>query len=235
MRQLFVSSIALVSASFVLDTAQAQSAKENAWQGLYGQVGLIGYESYIPSSSTGTTTVGSTVLPTTFSGNNANGLAGNISAGYNFAINDRYLIGVAATLYPGHSPSASTSASNAGGTSTGSYNVANVFSFYITPGYAIDQDKMVYAKVGYTGATMNSSASGNRAGNFDEISTYMSGVVLGLGYKQMITESIFAFGEFNYAIDSPKTINLTTNDGLQVSSTAKAVGYDFILGVGYRF
>jgi len=209
--------------------------KTNAWEGAYGQIGFLGYESYMPQSSSGTTTIGNVVLPTTSSANNANGYTGNISIGYNFALDDKYVLGLGASLYPGKSTSASTTVSNAVGTVNGSYNVSTVFSIFLSPGYAIDENRMIYGKVGYTGATFNTSASGNVAGNFDQQSLYVNGVVFGLGYKQIITGSIYVFGEVNYAIDTARPASVVTNDGFVVNSTVKANGYDVILGVGYRF
>jgi outer membrane immunogenic protein len=226
---------ALVVAAISCGTSIAQTNK-NAWEGVYGQLGLVGYESYIPVAANGTTTTPSGhVLPTFTTANHSNGPAANIATGYNFAINQTYLIGIGAALYPGHSRSASTTATNAGGVVSGTYNVSNVFSIFLTPSYAIDQEKLAYVKIGYTGATVNSSASGNAAGNFPEQKTQMSGMVYGLGYKQIISGSIYGFAEANYAIDKAKQVAVTTDDGLVVNSTAKASGYDVLFGIGYRF
>jgi hypothetical protein len=208
----------------------------NAWEGFYGQVGFVGYESYIPVAATGTTTVPNVaVLPTTSTANHSNGPAGNITLGYNFTSNSAYILGVGASLYPGTSRSASTSATNAGGTTVGSYDVANVFSVYLTPSYALDSGRLVYSKLGYTGAFMRASASGNAAGNFPRQSTYMDGVVMGVGYKQIFSGSFYAFGEGNFAANRSRHVTVITSDSLVVNSTAKANGYDIIFGVGYRY
>jgi hypothetical protein len=232
--QKFLVPITLLMATLFSTHAMAQS-KMNPWEGAFGQVGLIGYESYIPATASGTTTVGAITLPTTTTANNANGLAGNISIGYNFGINSSYVLGIGATIYPGNSSSASTMATNAAGSVNGVYNVANVFSIFISPGYAIDEDRLIYGKVGYTGATIHTSASDNPAGNFPQQSTYVNGVVFGVGYKQIVWDAVYLFGEANYAMDRSRSVSLTTNDGFLVNSTAKATGFDFIFGVGYRF
>jgi hypothetical protein len=226
--------IAAFLSSFICSYTQAQT-KENAWQGAYAQLGLLGYASYIPGSSSGTTTIGRLTLPTTTSGNNVNGYVGNISAGYNFPINLSFTLGIGATLFPGKSKSASASSTNAAGTVNGEYHLSNLYSIYLIPGYVIDGEKLLYGKIGYASATINSSASGNLVGNFSQVSTNMNGVVFGLGYKQIVTDSIYIFAEGNYAINNDKAVSLVTNDGLKVNSTAKATGFDLILGVGYRF
>lgn len=88
-------------------SAFAQS-KTNAWEGAYGQIG-IGYEIYSPSSATGTVNAYGMSFPNTSSGQNADGLTGKFSLGYNFGINSSYVLGLEASMYPGHSQSASTS------------------------------------------------------------------------------------------------------------------------------
>ena len=225
-------------AAFVIcmfcSTAHAQT-KDNAWQGAYAQLGLLGYASYIPGTASGTTTIGNLNLPTTFSGNNANGYAGNISAGYMFPINGSFLLGIGATLFPGNSPTASTSGKNIVGTVNGEYYLSNLYSIYLLPAYAIDTEKLLYGKIGYAAATIHSSASGNRVGNFSQVSTNMNGVVFGLGYKQIVMGSVYLFAEANYAINNDKAVSTVTDDGFIVNSTAKATGFDVMFGVGYRF
>lgn len=215
--------------------ARAESA-DTPWSGLYGQLGAIGYGSYMPKSSTGTTTVPAYgTIPTTFNSKRINGYIGNISAGYFFDIHQDYLLGVGATLYPGKSKSATTTASTVLGSTHGTYNIADIYSIYLTPGYAPSKQQLIYGKVGYTEATVHSSADGNTHGNFPEQTGHMKGIVYGFGYKQIITDSIYLFSEVNYAVDKPKQVSITTPEGYLIHSTAKASGYDLILGVGYHF
>ena len=211
-------------------------ASSNSWIGAYGQVGLIGYESYIPKAANGTTTTTSGVsFPNTATANHANGPAANVGIGYNFAVSESYLLGVGATLYPGHSRSASstlvTTVGNSSIVKTGTYDVSNVFSFTLIPSYAIDQARLVYAKIGYAGSTLNA----NSAGNYPQQSTKVNGMVYGLGYKQFVSGSIYVFGEGNYAVNRAKSVSVLTDSGSIVRSTVDATGYDLILGVGYHF
>lgn len=223
----------ITTAIAILLSAHANAqTKSNSWEGAYGQIGIIGYESYIPKSSDGTTLYHGIPLPNTATANHANGPAANISIGYNFDLGNQYLLGIGAALYPGHSRSASsTLITNGSIIKTGTYDVSNVFSFSIMPGYAIDNNRLIYAKVGYAGSTINA----NSPGNYPQQSNRVNGTVYGLGYKQSITESIYVFGEGNYAVNRPKPVTVLTDSGSTVTSTADATGYDFILGIGYRF
>lgn len=217
----------LSSVSAIADT------KSNPWEGAYGQIGLIGYESYIPKGANGTTTTPSgATYPNTSTANHANGPAANIGIGYNFNLGNNYLLGLGAALYPGHSRSASsTLVTNGTIVKTGTYDVSNIFSFTLIPGYAIDEKRLLYAKVGYAGSTINA----NSPGNYPQQSNRVNGTVYGIGYKQFITESIYAFGEGNYAVNRAKAVTVLTDSGSTVKSTADATGYDLVFGVGYHF
>jgi outer membrane immunogenic protein len=225
-------------ALLTLSLMNARAESENSpWVGAYGQLGAIGYGSYMPKQSTGTTTALGQTVQTTFISKRINGYIGNISAGYYFDLNQPYLLGIGATLYPGKSKSADTAALAPGlPTSHGTYDIADIYSIYLTPGYALNKHQFIYGKVGYTEATVHSSAQGNLlGGNYPEQTSHMNGIVYGFGYKQIISDSIYLFGEFNYAVDKPKQVSITTPDSFVINSTAKASGYDFVFGVGYRF
>jgi hypothetical protein len=208
----------------------------NPWVGAYGQVGLIGYESYIPKSISGTTSIGNYTFPNAATANHANGPAANIGIGYNFGFSENYILGIGAALYPGHSRSVGTTlvTNLPGGVTSvkyGTYDVSNIFSFSLLPGYVINKSHLVYAKVGYAGSTLNA----NSPGNYPQQSTRVNGTVYGIGYKQLITESIYFFGEGNYAVNRAKAVTVVTDSGAIVKSTADATGYDFVFGIGYNF
>ncbi|MBU3641736.1 hypothetical protein [Polynucleobacter sp. Fuers-14] len=119
--------VALVMIALAPALGMAQGSK-NIWEGVYGQVGLIGYAGLIPVATNGTTTTPMGTSFSTFStANHSNGFAANIGAGYNFAINERYLLGVGAAFYPGSSRSSSTTSTNALSTTNDTYSAANVF------------------------------------------------------------------------------------------------------------
>lgn len=243
MKKLKISLLLATVAGFTATGAMAQS-KANAWEGAYGQVG-VGYGNFAPSISNGTATIPTgraAPFPATLSGttsatnvNNINtGLVG-LAAGYNFGINQSYVLGIGATYYPGASSSATGTLNtlyggNVVGSTTATYNIKNLYNVFLSPGYVIDKDRMAYLKVGYTGATIGLS-SPIIAYN----TTNLSGLNLGLGYKQMINAQWYGFGEFNYASYGSQTASARTTTGTSVSSSIKGTGTDILVGVGYRF
>lgn len=260
MKTVNISALVLAMAGVFATSANAQSAKANAWEGAYGQV-AVGYGMFTPSVGTGSASAptGSsavaagypataTVSTSAASINNVNTGTANFALGYNFGINKDYVIGLGVAYYPGASsgatgvlatgattlsssrgyPSIPVPADNNAGTLT--YNVKNLYSITINPGYVIDKDRLVYAKVGYTGATIGLS-SADIAYN----TVNLTGYTLGLGYKQMVTGSVYLMGEVNYASYGNKTASVTGSDGTSYNQPLKGTGLDFLVGVGYRF
>lgn len=249
MKTVKISALVLAMAGVFATSANAQSAKKNAWEGAYGQVG-VGFGIFTPSISNGTPTypapIPASASPTmsTSNINNVNTGLVNLAAGYNFGINETWLLGIAATYYPGASSSATgnltvgTTVSpysqipRLNQTQVATYNVKNLYSIVLTPGYAIDKDRLAYAKVGYTGATIGLSSP-----DVPYNTNNLSGISIGLGYKQIITGSIYAFGEVNYASYGNTTApTITGSSGTKYSGVGiKGTGTDVLVGVGYRF
>ena len=261
MKTVKISALALAMMGVFATSANAQSAKANAWEGAYGQVS-VGYGMFTPSVGTGTATgplpeplpaygYGSTATVSTSaaSANNVNTATAALAAGYNFGINSNYVVGVGVSYYPGASSGATgvlatgsttltssragvppyqVAANNNAGTL--SYNIKNLYSITINPGYVIDKDRLAYAKIGYTGATIGLSGAG-----IPYNSVNLTGYTLGLGYKQMITESLYMLGEVNYASYGSKTASATASDGTVLNQPVKGTGTDFLVGIGYRF
>lgn len=233
-----------VSATFFITCSATTSAatapnKTNPWEDFYGQFG-VGYASFMSSSQPGTTTLLTGPMAGKYANastaNNINGPAANISIGYNLGINQNFILGIGGTYFPGASSSANLSFTTPrlNSTTTGSYNVKNVYNIFLSPGYAIDKARLTYAKVGYTGATVSANApSGDNS--FPNTDVGIHGVSLGLGYKQMVTESIYLLGEMNYAIFNSTTTSVTTKSGAIVNTNIKGNGLDLIVGIGYRF
>jgi len=254
MNQLKMSALVLALTGIATGSAMAQSSKTNAWEGADVAVSA-GYGQFTPKIGSGTTStltvpvgggaytqIGGNVAATA---NNVNTGTANISAGYNWGITSEYLLGLRATVYTGASSSAtgSMAVTAAGGGSpypvpagtaiqsaNVQYNVKNLYSVVLTPGYAIDKDRLVYAKVGYTAATI-----GLNGPTLAYSTVGLSGYALGLGYKQMITGSLYMLGEFNYAGFSNKTATVTNTSGVNITAPFGGSGMDFLVGVGYRF
>lgn len=243
MKTVKISALALAMMGVFATSANAQSAKANAWEGFYGQVG-VGYGMFNPTVSNGTATIPAGVVSrsainATTTATNVNnigtGLA-NLAAGYNFGINSNYVLGLGVAYYPGASSSATSTVNIVAPTGANldsgqaRYNVKNLYSVTLNPGYVIDKDRLAYAKVGYSGATIGLSSSA-----IPYTTANLSGWTLGLGYKQMVTNSIYAFGEVNYASYGNKTASSTAYGIVPVTTTLKGTGTDILIGVGYRF
>jgi hypothetical protein len=248
--KVFIFAFTSIAASSVM----AQSTKTNPWEGADVSVSA-GYAQFTPkvgavttSALTFPTPAGNTTASSgtaTSQANNLNTGTANISAGYNWGINSDYVLGIRATYYP----SASSSASGSFAISTAAtaspipapagtylttsqiqYNIKNLYSIVLTPGYSLDKQRLIYAKVGYTGATI-----GVNGPTLAYSTVGLSGYSLGLGYKQMISESIYMLGEFNYAGYSNTSATLTNTSGVRLTGTFGGSGIDFLVGLGYRF
>ena len=243
MKQLKMTALAVALTGIASGTAFAQ-AKANAWEGAYGQIG-VGYGNFTPSISNGTASIPtgrSAPYPTSISGttsatnvNNINTGLVNLAVGYNFGINKDYVLGIGASYYPGASSSATGTLNTlyngaTVGTTTATYNVKNLYNVFLSPGYVIDKDRLAYLKVGYTGATIGLSSP-----VLPYTSTNLTGYNLGVGYKQMITDSLYVLGEVNYANYGSQNASATTTTGVAVSNSVKGTGMDILVGLGYRF
>ena len=127
------------------------------------------------------------------------------------------------------------------------YQIKNLWAITIQPGWALDKERLVYAKVGYTGTTLGASGSSNAstlgyggAGSSIPYQTVvLSGYALGLGYKQTFTNSLYWLVEANYGSFSTKTSTVNIGNNTVGSGTGTGTfggsGVDFLVGIGYRF
>lgn len=203
----------LVAALFSLTMTGVMA--QSAFEGPYGQIG-VGYETVTPNFSGGTI-VGRSY---TASGNNANSFAGTVGIGYNFSVTPSFLLGLGAEYSPLAGSKANYTITVPGIVSaTGQYNKKDSYNIFLSPGLVIDKDKLAYAKIGYTGATVNFDGDSN---------TNLTGYSLGIGYKQIISGGFYGFGEVNYA--SYSNVNISG-----VTGTFNANATNILVGVGYKF
>jgi hypothetical protein len=229
-------------------TAHAQSA----FEGFYGQI-ATGYESntienldnfYTYRLISGFTGSGSSKA----SSQNASGMPLVFGLGYNFKINNSWLIGLGvdySALSQVDTSPYSASNSNGGRTPNIQLTVQDRYNIFLSPAYVIDKDKLAYFKVGYSAQTVKSltPAHNTPTANVSAVNTSnnVNGYILGLGYKQMISGGFYGFAEVNYmkytkgdtnvgysSIDSNRTSFTTASD-------FGASTYTLLVGVGYRF
>jgi len=216
---------ALATAGFLCLGGTAAQAQSELWQGAWGQIG-VGAATFIPGFSGGTYL---NAFPSSGEKKDLNTIIGILSAGYTFAISGPWTLGVGASLIPGTSDTQNYSVlitTPRGVTAgPGTYSVSNVFGITLQPGYAINEEKLVYAKVGYSGATANTDSD-----SFGQASSSLSGYALGLGYRQVIRGGLYGYAELNYAkyndVDVPYA---------QLSGKINATGMDVAVGIGWKF
>ena len=265
MKKLQISAIAFALTSVAAGSAMAQSTPAQSWAGASVDV-KAGYASFMPKIGNGTVVnsnafavpgvgtipAGTNYATSTASASTLNTATAAIEAGYNFAVDQDKLLGLGLTYYTGATGGASgtlsptsTLSGNAFPQVNITYQVKNLWAISLTPGYAIDKDRLVYAKVGYTGVTIGASGSSAPAlypygGSTVAYQTVnLSGYNLGLGYKQIITGSLYWLAEANYASFTNKTATIGLTNGIAGASSATmsfgGSGYNFLAGIGYRF
>ena len=226
-RLLIATASAALLASPIFASAQAKN-----FEGFFAEAGL-GYGTFNGSLSGGNLSSGSTNLGAySVDANTIKSFLGVIGGGYNFALTNEFVLGVGGSYSPSRSASATSTvslpAALGGGTSTGAGAVQNIYSLYLSPVYAISQDSLVYAKVGYTGATAVFSGT---TPNLN-----LNGYVLGLGFKKTFDKNLYGFVEGKYASFGSKDLDPNAlSSSITNTGSMSAKGMDIIVGVGYKF
>ena len=226
--------ITIFLAYFISISAFAQSQ----FVGAYGQVST-GYENNTVSSATLTgTNYGSTPNTSNSVSTSTSSAPLVLGVGYVFPVQDKFTLGLGVDYYT-LTQETSPAAFYYRGISTATYNykftISNRFNIFITPGYSLDQDKLVYAKLGYS--NQNVQYSQTNCCSSPSNKAQVSGYVLGLGYKQFITAGLYGFAEANYYSYASPNLSSTYTDagGGTVSSNPNVSAYNLLLGLGYRF
>ncbi len=268
--------LSLLSSSLIIGLGSSNAYAQSAFNGFYGQVST-GYESNQLGSLSGSATEvpnNKSDIIRTAPSQNFGGAPLVFGVGYYWKANDKWLLGVGAD-YSALSQTSSSfpvSITNAPGNTTvvpgstvtangGSVQLSNRFNLFVTPGYAIDKDKLVYVKAGYSQVTtqFNRHSSVTRtAANGVSVTTpatggnpssNQGGYLVGLGYKQIITSGLYGFVEGNYmSYNSPSdsfttsvtalnTVHGITSTGTRTVTTkfSSLNSYQFLVGLGYAF
>ena len=260
MKKIKMSALVLAAASIASTSVMAQSSDAQAWAGPFVQA-KVGYASFSPTVGNGSLAFSGNsnlMIPPlggtyNASASNLNTATAAVDAGYNFAVDSKMTVGLGLTYYTGATGTSNATLSptlnvlGPGPQVNLNYQLKNLWAITIQPGYAIDKERLVYGKVGYTGVTIGASGSSDpstlvagRAGSSVAYQTVtLSGYTLGLGYKQAITNSLYWLGEVNYGGFSNKTATLAVNNNTVGNGTATGnfggSGVDFLVGIGYRF
>lgn len=229
--KLFLSCSGLILSSSVFSQSQ--------FAGAYGQI-ATGYENNRVSSAQligkdygGTPNTSNSVSATNSSAPLVLGL------GYLVPVQNNFTLGVGidySTLTQETSPAAFYYPSiNNSPNFNYKFTISNRFSIFASPGYAIDRDKLAYAKLGYSSQSVQYSQTNCCSSPSNK--AQVSGYVLGLGYKQLIAGGVYGFAEANYYAYAKPSLSSTYTDGPggTVSSNPNVSAYNFLLGLGYKF
>jgi outer membrane immunogenic protein len=255
-------------ASLMAFNAQAQSA----FAGFYGQVST-GYESNQLGSLSGTATNTPNQGTDTNRSGSSQAFGGAplvLGIGYYWQANDKWYLGVGADYSALSQTTSPMSVSNtnaiannsilSGETaiSNGSLQLSNRFNLFLTPAYAIDKDKLVYLKAGYSQVTAQynratslirtaNGVSTTTAATGGSQSSNQGGYLIGLGYKQIITSGLYGFVEgnymgysapsYSYSTYSPAAVSLGRSASARTVTTSFASlnSFQALIGLGYAF
>ena len=229
--------IAAAAICFWLAAASAQSA----FEGFYGQV-ATGYES--SNIGSGTVNVQGNGLSGSGNQNSTSGSTAPLIAGvgYTAMLNNSFSLGLGAdySFFNVNTGSVTTTPNDKYGSFGNSYSyyyqVSNRANFYLTPGYAIDKDKLVYLKAGYSMENIQGKAA---VGSATTSTSTVGGYILGLGYKQMITSGFYGFAEANYMSYNKPSYTLpygSNSPGYTATfNPGTPTAYNILAGVGYKF
>lgn len=165
-----------------------------------------------------------------------------IGGSYNFSIDEKYLLGigfdynlndidVGTSKLTNHNPGGIT-------TDWNEYELKDLFSVYIKPQLVIDEDKLIYAKLGYVSADLSINKANSEYVSSSNES--MHGYTVGAGYKQVFSQSLFGFFEVNYTqfAEGSALANYANSCGCYDYNLSSDVDIDFYaakVGIGYQF
>lgn len=236
--------LALAALGLLAGAAQAQSS----FEGFYGQL-ATGYESNQASTLGGTgTQAGSPTENWNTANQNFNGMPLIAGLGYNWSLDSHWMLGLGADYSFLSLKTGTYSSNNQYATTVNGQQlqVSNRTNIYLTPGYALSKDQLVYLKAGYSSANLQNtfpttSTSGGVTKNIiatnGSATNTQQGYIVGLGYKQMVTSGLYGFAEANY-ISYSKTTFSTTYPGTTpytISSSPTLNTYQALVGIGYKF
>lgn len=211
---------------------------QTAFEGFYGQVST-GYENNTVESVklTGTDTGQSPNISTSSSPSSSSAPL-VLGLGYTFKLQEKFTLGLGVD-YSALKQTTQASGFSYPNISSDTYDydfsISNRFNIFIAPGYAIDDKKLAYVKLGYSNQDVQYSQTNCCSSPSNKAN--VSGYVLGLGYKQIISNGLYGFIEANYYAYSKANMSSTYSDGPggTVSANPNLNAYNVLVGLGYKF
>lgn len=230
--------ILTIGAGLLLSTASIPTFAQTAFEGFYGQIST-GYEQNNADSLKMTgTDYGSSPNTSAETSASSSGAPLVLGLGYTFKLQEKFTLGLGVD-YSALTQTTGAAGFRYPGISNATYNydfeITNRFNIFVAPGYAFDDKKLAYIKLGYS--NQNIQYSQTNCCSTPSEKANVSGYVLGLGYKQIIQDGLYGFIEANYYGYANTTMKATYSDApggtTQVSPDLSA--YNVLVGIGYRF
>ena len=156
-----------------------------------------------------------------------------IDASYGFAMGANSVFVVGATYTPGKAKAGSGNYTdnNTGGTDTGalSVEVKDPYTIYVAPTYVVGNNSALYAKLGYSKADLNVSATGGAA--LTTKPKDLEGWTYAIGSKTLLTNNVYIGVEAS--VTDYDSIKATRATAVDVSADAKVAQGTITLG--YKF
>jgi opacity protein-like surface antigen len=160
-----------------------------------------------------------------------------IDASYGFAMGANSVFVVGATYTPGKAKAGSgnytdnNQEDDANNSSTGtlSVEVKNPYTIYVAPTYVVGNNSALYAKLGYSKADINVSATGGAA--LTAKPSDLEGWTYAIGSKTLLTNNVYVGVEAS--VTDYDSINATRATGVNVKADAKVAQGTITLG--YKF
>jgi hypothetical protein len=197
------------------------------FEGWYGEVGLSYMHPSTRSSISVKTLLGQ-AIPTTLGSSLSNGVGASMILGYNWNVGSDYLVGIGMAYSPlgNKTPILNVKVSGTPKSISGTKQLYNT-GFFVMPGIKMSADDLLYARLGFQILVPDSTGVEN-----------YNGYLVGVGYKKIINNKLYAFGELAYASYDSQTLSGVVTVGansLRYSVTSSPAATRAVLGLGYQF
>lgn len=223
----------------------------NPFNGFYGQL-ATGYET---NSFTQTSLSYTNISPAELysSGHNissnqtASGMPLILGLGYNFSLNERWVLGIGADYSFLSQATDKFSASNPAFINASplvgqQLKASDRYNIFLSAGYALTQHDLVYAKAGYSNQKINYTRPAQDSTTGYSTSSNQGGYILGLGYRKTIGAGFYVYAEANYMKYSSVSLNGTIKTQVDsetittvINQSPSANTVTALIGIGYGF
>jgi hypothetical protein len=226
-----------LSAIALLASSTSLMAQSKSFSGASIGLSLSAVGAEISGNSTATSGGGGTI-----GGNNvSSGAIGKVAEiaaidlSYGFEMGANSVLSIGASYTPGKAKAGSANFtdnnSNNGTSDTGALTVEvkDPYTIYIAPTYVVSKDSALYAKIGYSKADINTSATGGAA--LSAKPADLEGWTYAIGSKTLLTNNVYVGVEAS--ITDYDSISATTTNGSVINANPKVAQGTITLG--YKF